>query len=328
MSEGRPKLTMVLRELVARRATGVLTVRAESATGEIRIGQGAIEDVVFGRAEGKKALSRILANDDPVFAFNESSGDWIPRIETPMDELFSEATKTRDALRVALEPFADRLQASVVAVELTDGSRNTLSSGARVLWSRLRAPLVLQDVLDLSPADDAEVLSALIELDSAGALRWLWPQSERQPLVTALWDRDTVAQRLAPKARIVFAGTPDRLAVFGHSLSFVDDVTRSASPLPLVPMPYVMVTTTLERTQVEVVACPLVPVYSPLWPLSLAGAALVVRLDEAAPELLETVAELVGVRVVQAEALVGPLDEARVGPVVALVRAALSDAAV
>jgi hypothetical protein len=327
MKNGGPRLPLVVRELVARRATGVLAVRTLDASGEIRLRHGSIEDVVLGRAEGKKALARMLQAAELTLAFRDADGGWLRRIDAPADALMENAARACDAAVRARAPFADRDEAFAVVGDLTESRREALSPLARALASRVRYPLGLAEVLDLSAEDDADVLRALAELDAAGALRWMWPQSERQPLASALWDRSGVAERLGAGARVVFAGTPDRLAVFAHSLLYVDDVTRPASSGPLVPMPHVIATSTIDRVNVDVVVCPLVPVYSPLWPLSLSCAALVVRLDEAAPGLLEAAAELAGARVIAAEALVGPLDEASVGAVVAVLRAALDEAA-
>lgn len=321
------RLALVVRELVARRATGVLSVRAPEASGEVRLRQGRIEDVVLGRAEGKKALARMLRAQEIALAFREGDGDWLPRTEGSTEALMAAAEQARDAYEAAFVPFADRNEAFAVVAELTESKRTTLSASARAIGSRLRTPLSIAEVLDLSADDDLQVLAALGELDALGALRWLFPQSERQPLANAAWDPSRLAGRLGPGARVVFAGTPDRLAVFSHSLLYVDDVTRPITASPVVPMPHVIASTAIDRVTVDVVVCPLVPVYSPLWPLSLAGAALVVRLDEAAPGLLEAAAELAGARVVAAEELVGPVDEASVGAVVAVLRAAL-DAAI
>lgn len=328
-SPPRPSLYFTLLELVARHATGVLSVRGPDASGEIRLRTGAIEDAVFGRVEGAKALARMLAARDLVLAFTDGDGDWLRRIDGAADAILAAATAARDALEHALGPFRERERegAFAIASEPTETTRATLSATARALVPRLRAPAAIGDLLDLAVDEDVEVLRALAELEAAGAIRWLNPASERQPITAALWDRAAISLRLAPRVRLVFAGAPQRLAVLAHVLAYVDDVTRPATPAPLVPMPQVLATATFDGLSLEIVGCPLVPAYAPLWPMSLGDAALVVRLDEAAPDVLESAAAIAHTRVVSAEALVGPVDEARVGAVVALLRAALDEAA-
>jgi hypothetical protein len=323
----RPNLALVLRELIARHATGVLAITTGDAPGEVRLRLGQIEDVVLGRAEGLKALARMLAATDLKLAFRDASAGWIRRVDVGSEALLAEAIRLRDEIVRALEPFASRGDSHAIGLDIVDASRGELSSPARMLWSKLRAPTSLQELLDLSPESDPTILDAAAELEKAGGLRWLAFESERQPLGPARWDVARLRDKLGASPRIVIAGTPQRLAVFAHALLYVDDAIRAPGETPLVPMPQPVATIGLEALRVEVISCPLVPVYSPLWPLSVEGAALVVRLDEAAPGLLEGAAEMVGVRVVAAEALVGPLDEARVGAAAALVRAALEEAA-
>ncbi len=328
-SPPRPSLYFTLRELLARHATGVVSVRTADASGEVRLRTGAIEDAVLGRVEGTKALARMLAARDLSLAFTEGDGEWLRRIDGAPEEILDAAAQACAALEAALEPFRDRERegAFAIASEPTETTRATLSAGARTLVTRLRAPAAIGDVLDLAADDDVVVLGALAELDRAGAIRWLNPASERQPITSALWDRAAISQRLPPRVRLVFAGAPQRLAVLAHVLAYVDDVTRPTIPPPLVPAPQVLATAAFDGLSLEIVGCPLVPAYAPLWPLALADAALVVRLDEAAPDVLEAAAAVAHARVVSAEALVGPVDEARVGAVVALLRAALDEAA-
>lgn len=327
MTESRKSVLLVLRELLARRITGALAVTSPDATGEVRLRLGTIEEVVFGRAEGVKALARMLAVEDLRFAFREGDGGR-GSIDVPAEELLARATAARDALVAASAPFESRRDSYAIGAPLTEASGAVLSTLARALWARLRSPAGFSEVTDLLPDRDDVILAALAELEAASAVRWLEFESERQPLGAAHWESERVREHFGDKVRLVIAGTPHRVAVFRHALFHVDEVLRPTEDEPLVPMPHVVASIPLEAggCTVDVIVCPLVPVYSPLWPLSLASSALVVRLDEAAPGLLESACELAGARVVAAEALVGPFDEGRVGAVAALVRAALEEA--
>lgn len=113
-------------------------------------------------------------------------------------------------------------------------------------------------------------------------------------------DDDLVASGFVAQAsrastlRVVFAGSPSRLASLGAVLA-----EGSLQALP---------TSFQHESGVQVVLCPLVPAYAPLWPVTLYGAAVVVRLDEAAPGLLEAAADAVDLTVVHDTAS-GDLDE-------------------
>ena len=71
------------------------------------------------------------------------------------------------------------------------------------------------------------------------------------------------------------------------------------------------------------VALPLVPAYAPLWPMALAGAAVVVRLDEAAARSLEEACASVNVSVLDARAIFGSLEESSAVQVASLIKTAL-----
>ena len=80
-------------------------------------------------------------------------------------------------------------------------------------------------------------------------------------------------------ARIVFAGTPSRLAVFSHAALCLADAIAAPDPAPNVPVPYPIATLRLgDDVDLELVALPLVPAYAPLWPMAISGSAIVVRL--------------------------------------------------
>ena len=93
---------------------------------------------------------------------------------------------------------------------------------------------------------------------------------------------------------------------------------------PSIPIPYAIATVRLgDDVDVEIVALPLVPAYAPLWPLTLAGAAIVVRLDDAAGSALAEACAAAEIPVLDAHVLVGTLEEGSVAQVAGLVRAAI-----
>ena len=64
-------------------------------------------------------------------------------------------------------------------------------------------------------------------------------------------------------------------------------------------------------------------VYAPLWPLALAGAAILVRLDEAAAQSLEEACASVAVPILDARAIFGTLEESSAVQVASLIKTAL-----
>ena len=128
----------------------------------------------------------------------------------------------------------------------------------------------------------------------------------------------------AGPARLVFAATSSKLAVFGHTVLSLSDAFPPAEPMPTVPVPYVIATIRLgDGVELDIVALPLVPVYAPLWPMALAGAAILVRLDEAAPQSLEEACASVSVPILDARAIFGALEESSAVQVASLIKTAL-----
>ncbi|KYF57803.1 hypothetical protein BE08_12645 [Sorangium cellulosum] len=67
--------------------------------------------------------------------------------------------------------------------------------------------------------------------------------------------------------------------------------------------------------------------FAPTWPLALHGAAAVVRLGDAGKEALGAHCEALELLLLDAEAMMGPLDLASPGQITLIVRAALEAAA-
>jgi hypothetical protein len=125
-------------------------------------------------------------------------------------------------------------------------------------------------------------------------------------------------------ARLVFAGTPNRLSVFAHAALCLSDAIPSPEAPPTLPIPHPIATVRFgDDVDLELVALPLVPAYAPLWPLALAGAAIVVRLDDAAGSALTEACAAAELPVLDAQMLVGALEEGSVAQVASLVRAAI-----
>jgi hypothetical protein len=80
-----------------------------------------------------------------------------------------------------------------------------------------------------------------------------------------------------------------------------------------------------DDVSVEITLLPMVPAYAPVWPAALAGSALVVRLDDSAPALLQAACDSRGVPMVQATELQGgDADVQAPGRAAKLIRAAMA----
>src|SRR5262249_38557334 len=118
---------------------------------------------------------------------------------------------------------------------------------ARAVLSRLRSPATIDDVLEELPSPDADILAAIRELDTAGRVKLLAQEGERVPLVNPEGLHSMRAHAARGKssgfegaARVVFAGTPGRLAVATHSALGLADAVPAPDAQPTVPAPYLM----------------------------------------------------------------------------------------
>lgn len=333
-----------LRALTSAGDTGTLSIASRAGAAEVRIAGGVIEDAVFLRAEGEKALYRVLALDEAsgaVCSFVEGGATGLRRIRGSTETMLADAGRVVSELRALRAAFGDVAgppPRPLVAFEpepsttpLT-GPGALLSSAARALLPLLRTPVLLDDLLDLASGPDVETLSALLELREARRLRVLPSPSTRVPLgsaeqiarIVALLDRGRRSRFAPQRPRLVLAGMAHRLAVVVHSTLCIEGATPPPEGSPAVPMAHPVARIALDPDlEVEIVSCPLVPAYAPLWQMAMAGAVAVVRLDDAASSLLDPICEAAGVRVLDASMLVGPYDETNVVEVAMLVRAAL-----
>ena len=312
--------------LSTERRSGTITLTTTRGSGEIRLVDGDVVDAVYVRLEGVKAISRMIAERDGNATFTPGAPAIMRRIHERTRALVDElreragelATNTLVALdgNLAAEASSTRTPSSEVALDVL---------------TRLRVPATLDDLLDELPQSDAEILESVISLDERGCIKQLGHASSRVQLcgpdqlhlLRAAAARARVVGFSGP-ARLVFAATPSRLAVFGHTVLSLADAFPSDEPTPSVPVPYVLSTIRLgDGVSLAIVALPLVPAYAPLWPMALAGAAVVVRLDEAAAEPLAEACASVALPILDARAVFGALDESSAIQIASLIKTAL-----
>jgi CheY-like chemotaxis protein len=337
----RTSLRDLLLALAAERRTGTVTVTTVQGAGELRLHDGEIVDAVYLRLEGPKAVARLLGEEDGSFNFLPRTPPVMRRINVPLAVLLEKCEGQIDAAKTARAEVAHLEKKGLFASDAAPGappSSGDLSVLARAVLSRLRSPATMDEVLEELPSTDADILRALKELDASGRIKVLSQDEARVPLVgpegmhamRAHASRARAAGFESP-ARVIFAGTPGRLAVATHSALSLADAVPAPDGQPTVPVPYLMATVLLgDDVSVDLVALPLVPAYAPLWPMALAGSAIVVRIDDAASQALTEACTAAEVPIVAASALVPQskdgFDEGNAAHVAGAVRAALQGA--
>ncbi len=309
--------------------SGTISLTTSRGSGEIRLVDGDAVDAVYMRLEGVKAITRMIAERDGSATFTPGAPAIMRRIHESTRTLVAEA---KDLVARAAELRARAGELATVTLIAVDGaSGEGLSEVELHVLTRLRTPGTVDHVLDELPHSDAAILEAILALDGRGRIKQLGHASSRVQLCgpdQLHLVRAAAARARAPgfdgPARLVFAATPSRLAVFGHTVLSLADAFPSTEPTPSVPVPYVLSTIKLgDGVALDIVALPLVPAYAPLWPMALAGAAVVVRLDEAAEAPLAEACASVAVDVLDARAVFGTLDESSAVQIATLVKTAL-----
>ena len=315
--------------LATERRSGTLTVTTPKGSGEVRLVEGEIADAVYVRLEGKKAIARMLAERDGTATFAPGSPAIMRRIHEATRALVGEA-KLQAEVAAALRAQAGELATSML-LAIEGASAESPSEVDQHVLTRLRVPAMLDEILDELPHADAAILESVLRLDARGRVKRLAQGSSRAQLCgpDQLHLLRAAASRarspgFSGPARLVFAATPTRLAVFGHTVLALADAFPASEAAPNVPVPYVLATIRLgDGVELDIVALPLVPAYAPLWPMALAGAAVLVRLDEAAAQSLEEACGAVGVPILDARAIFGSLEESNAVQVASLIKTAL-----
>jgi len=315
--------------LATERRSGTLTVTSPKGSGEVRLVDGEIADAVFVRLEGKKAIARVLGEREGTATFAPGAPAIMRRLHESTRELVAEVKSLSEKAAALRIEAGDLVGNTLIALD-GHGIEGLSEIDVHVI-TRLRVPSQLDDVLDELPHSDAALLESLLRLDRLGRIRRIGSGSSRVQICgpdQLHLLRASAARARSPgfsgAARLVFAATPMRLAIFGHTVLALADAFAAPEPAPSAPVPYVLATIRLgDGVELDIVALPLVPVYAPLWPMALAGAAVLVRLDEAAPQSLEEACASVSLPILDARAIFGTLEESSAVQVASLIKTAL-----
>jgi hypothetical protein len=324
---GKLSVPDLLQVLSMNRRTGTLNVRVSSGAGEVRLIDGEVVDAVFQRLEAEKALYRLLTESEGSFAFLSGLPTPVRRIATPTNALLMEGMRVADEVRRRRADLAVEGDA-LIATATAD---QTASEVERRVLATLLAPRTIDELLDEVPVPDHEVLEALAQLLEDGQVRRIPKGAVRVELADPeqIAVLAALANRLRTRGyggavRVVLAATPRRLATLMASVRRIAGAVTAASPPPPLPVPHPLATLRLgDGAELRLIGFPAVEDYSPMWGLALGGSAVAVRLGATASDVLGDACAVAGVRLFDAEGLLGDVDEADPVQVAALLRATL-----
>lgn len=241
----------LLQVFAQNRRTGLLRIEARGTTGEVWLVGGRIVDatassglrVDAGLVVGEKALYRVLGLRHGRFVFWPERRPKRTRIDLPTSHLLFEAVRRSDeqtALEAKLPPrdaalrLVERPRGLDVPAELLDA-----------LVHELDEPRSADELLDLVPAHDLEILHAIERLLAVGALATFAPvrrirfcDDEEVPAMRAaiLRLRGPAAAQPGAEgpARVGVAGSAAAIARFARALAGIEEVIPAAEPISLI----------------------------------------------------------------------------------------------
>jgi hypothetical protein len=194
----------------------VLGVTTSNAAGEIRLADGEVVDAMFRRAEGMKAVIRLLGEREGAFHFAPDTAPTLRRIREPISSILMEGTRQVDEIRLLREKLGLAVNAHLIALQVEDPKAiDNADSIASELGDLLITPRTLDDLLDETPRNDLDVLQALARLDQQQRLLRR-PMGDLRPSLAGpegMVVLRGLARRLRPRG---YRG-PGRLAIVGSA---------------------------------------------------------------------------------------------------------------
>ncbi|MGK4008448.1 DUF4388 domain-containing protein [Sorangium sp. So ce1036] len=206
---------------------------------------------------------------------------------------------------------------------------------AAKITALLQMPHNLDELLDEINAPDLLILEVLMELTASGKVRPISLADLTTPFAppehfAVLRSLVTRLSRpgFAPPPHLVIAASARRMAMLSHAVRRIADAVLPAEPPPRAPLPRPLGVIRLgDGVELALLGLPADEGFAPTWPLALHGASVVVRLGDAGKDALAAHCEALELQLIDAEAVMGPLDLASPGQIALLVRAALETAA-
>jgi hypothetical protein len=288
-------------------------------------------DAIYLRAEGSKALFRLVGETEGSFAFMSGVTTALRRVERPTQALLLEGMRQVDEARIARQSLGSPEDALQSLTSSTNG-RDDLAQ--RVLMA-LEVPHTIDELLDLLPDDDLAIIKSTQQLLDDASVRKIEGGAVRVELADAeqLNVLSNVVRQLrrpgfSGNPRIVLFASQNRLGAALHSLSRIADAWRSSDATPVAPVAHILATLRLnDGAELDVVGLPDTVEYGPLWGMTLPGSAAVLVLGGESAGSIESACNIFGIPLVRAEALLGSVEEGDPQQIALLVRAALEAAA-
>ncbi len=224
----------------------------------------------------------------------------------------------------AAEPAAFRLEAlrtPTTSPPAPLGEPAERTAVAEKLTALLQMPHNLDELLDEISGPDLLILEVLMELTASGKIRRIsladlttpFAPSEHLPVLRSLVTR-LARPGFAPPPHLVIAASTRRMATLSHAVRRIGDAIVPAEPPPQAAIPRPLGVIRLgDAVELALVGLPIEESFAPAWPLALHGAAAVVRLGDGGEDTLAAHCEALELLLLDAEAMMGPLDLASPG---------------
>lgn len=284
--------------------TGTLSVTTSNAAGEIRLADGEVVDAMFRRAEGMKAVIRLLGEREGAFHFAPDVAPALRRIREPMSSILMNGTHQVDEIRRLRERLGLLTNAHLIALQVEDPkSVETSDSIASEVADLLATPRTFDDLADEIPRGDFEVLEALARLEEQGKLRRMAMGDLRPSLAgpEGMVVLRGLARRLRPRGyrgpgRLVLVGSAGKIRLARQAIARLaeaipgadvggemsaDRLIEATAVLQLGEAVGLEILTIVDRTEL-----------SELHPMVLSGSIGVVALDRPSQGLAAMVEEL------------------------------------
>lgn len=286
------------------RKTGTLSVTTSNAAGEIRLADGEVVDAMFRRAEGMKAVIRLLGEREGGFHFAPDATPALRRIREPISSILMEGTRQVDEVRRLREQLGLTVHSHLLALHVEEPKTvDTADSIASEVADLLATPRTFDDLVDEIPRSDLEVLEALARLDEQGKLRRL-PMGDLRPSLAGpegMVVLRGLARRLRPRGyrgpgRLVLTGSAGKIRLARQA------VARLAEAMPGTDIGGEMSADRLieatailqlgESVALEIITVVDRPDIAPLHALVLSGSIGVIALDRPSSRLAAMLEEL------------------------------------
>ncbi len=284
--------------------TGTLSVTTSNAAGEIRLADGEVVDAMFRRAEGMKAVIRLLGEREGAFHFALDVAPALRRIREPMSSILMNGTHQVDEIRRLRERLGLLTNAHLIALHVEDPKTvETSDSIASEVADLLATPRTFDDLADEIPRGDFEVLEALSRLEAQGKLRRMAMGDLRPSLAgpEGMVVLRGLARRLRPRGykgpgRLVLVGSAGKIRLARQAIGRLaeaipgadvggemsaDRLIEATAVLQLGEAVGLEILTIVDRNEL-----------SELHPMVLSGSIGVVALDRPSPGLAAMVEEL------------------------------------